>query len=125
MTRKNRHSTRHSANSAAQAEREFARLRRAMREAERDLSGLRRSLKVPRPHGGRRYTASVRTRPSLLASAGISAVGSSVARGITGRGGVFDSLFGGGDFDEGSFYLSLSQSLSQFFNISRMAQRIR
>ena len=66
---------RRAASFASTAERQLAQLRKSLTAAEDSIAGLRGSVKVPVPKGGRRSTRGVRSNPNIFERAGISGIG--------------------------------------------------
>ncbi len=115
MPQKPRNSTMEAASFAAATQRELAQLAKSLKAAQDSISGLRRSVKVPVPKGGRRSTRGLRSSPNIFERAGISSVGNFI-----GRGAVDDLGFG----SSGSFYTSSAQQSSFWSDLLQSGQRI-
>jgi hypothetical protein len=109
-----------SAAAARAAQQELAQLRKSLKAAQDGIAGLKRSLHVPVPKGGRRSTPASRSRPSFLDNLVMSAAGNFTAGGILFESDVSSRL--GSSF--GSFYTSSAQQASSWADMLQQAQRV-
>ena len=93
---------------------ELAAMRRALRQAEDDLAGLHRMLRVATPKGGRRTIKSSRSGPSPLERIGITSLGHGAA----------DAILSGGDVSLASFAPSNAQIASQLLTALSDGERV-
>jgi hypothetical protein len=101
---------------ARETQSQLAALDKALKSLRDQTAGLNRTLRVPVPKLGNRYSKTVRSNPSIFLKAGEAALGGFVASNFISDIGLSSS---------GSFYSSSSQWASQMLDLSQQAQRNR